>query len=80
MPIRSIRIQILTIQKIFEAFERNSNANSNNLNQIRGIQIQILTIQKAFERFKCKFEPFKRDLKHLHPNLNRSKGIWSIQM
>ena len=80
MPILSIRIQILTIRKRFEAFEKDSNANTNHSNQIRYIQMQILTIRKAFEAFKSKFESFERDSKHLHQISNLSKGIRSFQM
>ena len=49
--IRSIRMQILTIQTKFEAVERDSkhsNANSNHSKEIG-------TIRKGFEAFECKF-------------------------
>ena len=61
IPILSIRIQILIIQKGFEAFKSNSdhskgihsNENLNHSNKIRNTRMQILTI-------RTKFEPFKR--------------------
>ena len=44
--IRSIRMQILTIQTKFEAFEANANSNHSK---------EIGTIRKGFEAFECKF-------------------------
>ena len=74
--IRSIRIQIRTIRKGFEAFEckfepferdsKHSNANSNHSKGNRSIRIQIRTIRKGFEAFEL--------------NSNHSKGIRSIWM
>ena len=65
MQTLTIQIQILTIQKGFEAFEckfkpferdsKHSNPNSNYLKGIRKIQMQILTIRTKFEAFECKF-------------------------
>ena len=59
-------MQILTIQKRFEAFQckcepfkrdsKHSNANSNPCNEIREIRMQILIILKGFEAFECNFE------------------------
>ena len=59
MQTLTIRMQILTIQKGFEAFEckfkpferdsKHSNPNSNYLKGIRKIRMQILTIWKGFE-------------------------------
>jgi len=57
-------MQILTIWKGFEAFERDSkhsNANSNYSKRIRSIRMQILTIQTKFEAFECKLELFEPD-------------------
>ena len=57
-------MQIITIQKGFEAFEckfeafesdsKYSNANSNHLKGIRSIRMQIRSIRKWFEVFQCK--------------------------
>ena len=68
---QSIRMQILTIQKGFEPFERDSkhsNANSNHLKGIRSIH------------GACKFETFKKDSKHSNENLNPLNEIRSIRM
>ena len=73
--------QIVSIQNGFqalEAFERDSNANSNHLDQIWSIGMQIRKIRKGFEAFIYKFEPFKKDSKHLNTKSNHSKQIWSI--
>ena len=63
--IRSIRMQILTVRKGFEAFEckfeplekdsKNSNGNSNHSKGIRSFQMKISTIRKGFEAFEYKF-------------------------
>ena len=74
--IQSIRMQILTIRKGFEAFEKNSN----NSQGIRSIQMEIRTIRKGFEGFETKFEPFERDSKHSIANSKHSKGIRCIRM
>ena len=67
--IRSIRMQILTIQKAFEAFkcklepfERDSKWSN-----------EIQTIRKGFEAFECKFEPFEKNSKHSNVSSNPSK-------
>ena len=52
----------------------NSNAHCNNLKRIQGINIR-----KVFEAVETKFEPFKRDSKHLNENSNGLKGIRSFQ-
>jgi len=77
---RSIRMQILTIQKGFEAFEPfqpNSNANSNPSNEIWNIRMQILSmaIRKGFKAF----EPFQPNSKDSNANSNPSNEIWNIQ-
>ena len=69
--IRSILMEILTIRKIFEAFEckfepfkrysKHSIANSNHSKGIRSVEMQILAIRKGFEEFKIQFDQFKRD-------------------
>ena len=63
--IRSIRMQIRTIQKGFEVFEckfepferdsKYSNANSNHSKGILSNQMQIRTIRNGYEAFECKF-------------------------
>ena len=63
--IQSIRMQIRTFRKGFEAFEckfepferdlKHSNANSNHSKGIWSIWMQILNIRKGFEAFECKF-------------------------
>ena len=68
--IQCILIQIITIQKRFEAFKckfetferdfKPSNADSNHLKGIQSIQMQIVNIRKAFETFKCKFIYIRR--------------------
>ena len=72
----SIRMQIQTSRKGFEAFESKFEP----LKGIWGIRMQFQTIQRGFEAFESKFEPFERDLKHLNVNSNHSKGIWSIRI
>ena len=70
--------QIVTIRNGFEAleaFERDSNANSNHFNQFRSIWMQIRKIRKGHEAFINKFEPFKKDS---NAKSNYSKWIWSI--
>ena len=68
--VRSIRIQIWTTQKGFEAFEfkfepfkmdlNGSNPNSSHSKgTILTIRIQIQTIRKAFEAFEWNFVPFE---------------------
>ena len=74
--IRSIQLQVLSIQKGFEAFEskfepfkwdsKHSNANSIHLKGILSIALQIQTIRK--------------DSKHSNANSNHSKDIRSIRM
>ena len=74
--IRSIWMQIRTIQKGFKAFKckfemferdpKYSNTNSNYSKGIRSIRIYILIIRKGF--------------KDSNPNLTHSKGIRSIRM
>ena len=71
-------MQILTIRKGFEAFERDSkhsNAKSNHSKEIRSFRIQIQTIRKGFEVFETKFETFERDSKHSNAHSNHSKEI-----
>ena len=41
--------------------------------------MQILTIRKGFEIFECKFEPFKKDSKHLKQIRTIRKGFESFQ-
>ena len=77
MPILSIQIEILTIRKVFEAFERHSNANSKHSNKILSIRMQI---RKGFEAFKWNLEPFKQNSKHSNANSNSSNKIRSIRM
>ena len=86
--IRSIRIQIRTTWKGFEAFEckfesferdsKHSNANSNPLNEIQIIWMQILTVQKGFEPLESKFEPLKRDSKHWNGNSNLTLPTYQL--
>ena len=64
--IRSIPIDILAIEKGFEAFVCKLNQSQG----IRSNQVQIQTLQ-------TKFEPFERDLKYSNANSNHSKGIRS---
>ena len=74
--IRSVRMQIRTIRKIFEVVE----CKFNHSKGIRSVQMQFLTIRKGLEGFEFKFEPFERDSKHLNANSNNLKGIRSIRM
>ena len=69
--ILTIRMQIRTSQKGFEAFKYKMNPS----NEIRSNRMQILTIRKEFDAFEFKFEPFKPTSKDSNANSNHSKGI-----
>ena len=69
-------MQIVTIWKGFEAFERDLKDSK----RIRSFINQIRTIRNEIEAFECTLEPFERDSKDSSINWNCSKGIWSIGM
>ena len=83
-----MRMQILTIQKGFKAFEckfkpferdlKHSNENSNISKAIQSISMQIRAIRKGLEAFECKLKPFESDSKYFNANSNHSKRFQSI--
>ena len=90
MPIRSIRIQILTIRKGFEAFEckfepferdsKYSNANSNHSKGIQSIRMPIRGIRIQILTIRNGFEALEAIERHLNGNSNNSNQIRSIRM